>query len=259
MPPKYHISKTEGPTRTKQFAKVPFELQSRTWELTSNLTSEYSCPSGLKAFGDDEQEEEKIEANSGTHADQNTDSSTIASKEPVRMRGGLASAAARRSAPSTGASRKRSREGDDSENDSGHYPSESEKSEEEGEEKEESVSEGVPSTSTSPGSSSTTNIGSTSKHDAAQDPSDNIETEQTPVNLRDGQLESAAGRRSAPSTGGSRYHDNDAANESDGDSSVHQLHLTTNGPLMPSTAQKKPGSINPIGAMAATNNTASHR
>ena len=248
MPPKYHISKTEGPTRTKQFAKVPFELQSRTWDLTSESTLEPSFPSGLRASDDDEVAEEEQEVNGGTQADRIRDS-TIGSKEPVRTRGGLASAAARRSAPSTGAMRRRSREGDDSDNESGHYPSESEESEEEGEEgeeEEESVSEGGPSTSTSPGSSSTTNIGSTSKHDAAQDPSDNIETEQTPVNLRDGQLESAAGRRSAPSTGRSRYHDNDAANESDGDSSVHQLHLTTNGPLMPSTAQKKPGSTNPL-------------
>jgi len=145
MPPKYHISKTEGPTRTKQFAKVPFELQSRTWDLTSESTLEPLFPSGLRASDDDEVAEEEQEVNGGTQADRIRDS-TIGSKEPVRTRGGLASAAARRSAPSTGAMRRRSREGDDSDNESGHYPSESEESEEEGEEgeeEEESVSKAV--------------------------------------------------------------------------------------------------------------------
>ena len=258
MPPTHHISKTDGPTRTKQFAKLPLELQSHTWELTSNSTSISSSLSGLRASDIEEVEEEQQEANSGTEADQVTDS-TIGSKEPVRMRGGLASAAAIQSAPRTGAMRKRSRDGDDSDDDSGHYPSESEDSDDDGdkeeeEEKNKSFSEGGLSTSTSPRSSSPTIICSTSEDDAARDPSDDVETEQTPFKLRSGQLASAV----ASSTSKSRYHNNDA-DESEGDASEDKLQSTTNGPVMLSTAQKKPGPADPIGAIDATNNTASHR
>ncbi|KAG4443971.1 hypothetical protein IFR05_000611 [Cadophora sp. M221] len=47
------------------------------------------------------------------------------SNGPVRLRGGLASEAARRSAPSTRGVQNPRRDNDESENDSGHYPSES--------------------------------------------------------------------------------------------------------------------------------------